>query len=127
MHPEGPIEEDLVGRIATFMWRLRRVPVLEAALFAWVQFGQAQADSAERDGPFSVGAFSTAVTLAAPGANRDPTGDQRALGRALETMLSKSDALNKLNRYEVQLTNQLQRSLEELQSQQAERTARATA
>lgn len=125
-NPEGPIEEDLLGRIATLMWRLRRVPVLEAALFSWVQFGQAEADSVERDGPFSLGALSTAVTLAAPGDSRDQKDDQRALGRALETMLSKTGALNKLNHYEAQLINQLKRSLEDLKSLQAERTARAT-
>lgn len=80
------------------MWRLRRVPVLEAALFSWVQFGQAEADSVERDGPLSVGATSTAVTRAAPGNSDDQKDDQRALGRALATMLSKMDGLNTLNR-----------------------------
>lgn len=123
--PEGPIEADLVRRIVTLMWRLRRVPALEAALFSWVQFAQAEADSVDRDGPFSIGAFSTAVTLAAPGGNRDQQDDQRALGRALETMLSKMDALTKLNRYEIQLMNQLKRSLDELKSLQAERTTGA--
>lgn len=125
-NPVGPIEEDLVGRIAMLMWRLRRVPVLEAALFSWVQFAQAEADSVESDGPFSLDPFSTVVMLAPPGADRDQKDDQRALGRALETMLSKMDALNKLNRYEVQLMNQLKRSLEDLRTLQSERAAGPT-
>jgi len=32
--PVGPIETELVQRVATLMWRLRRCALLEASLFA---------------------------------------------------------------------------------------------
>src|SRR4030095_6384217 len=36
LDPAGPTQIQLVDRIVSLLWRLRRVPVLEAALFAWI-------------------------------------------------------------------------------------------
>jgi hypothetical protein len=40
--PVGPVEEFLVERLAGLAWRLRRVPLFEAALLAWIAHRQAE-------------------------------------------------------------------------------------
>src|SRR5918992_2030133 len=40
--PVGPMEEFLVERLAGLAWRLRRVPLFEAALLAWIAHRQAE-------------------------------------------------------------------------------------
>lgn len=35
--PAGALEHELVERIVSILWRLRRVPIFEAALMAWVE------------------------------------------------------------------------------------------
>src|SRR5918999_1903169 len=40
--PVGPMEQFLVERLAGLAWRLRRVPLFEAALLAWIAHQQAE-------------------------------------------------------------------------------------
>ena len=45
--PETLIEAELVEQLAGILWRLRRVPVFEAALIEWVAFRTIKAGSTE--------------------------------------------------------------------------------
>ena len=47
--------------------------------------------------------------------------DSPSILRVVETVLSKSDFLNKLSRYEAALSNQLQRAMVQFEARQAER------
>src|SRR4051794_28816309 len=42
--PVGVLEESLVERLVTLLWRMRRLAVAEAALFAWHQAHAARLD-----------------------------------------------------------------------------------
>ena len=113
--PKGEIESMLVERLAGLLWRLRRVPALEAALFVWMERSLAAQD--EQDNPMYQLGFEP--SNASPPARGD---DQRQdLGRVLEAMLSNQDLLGKLNRYEAQLMNQFERTMAEIERCKANR------
>jgi hypothetical protein len=94
--PCGPIETFLTERLATLLWRLRRVSDLEAGLFALISHRQTEADAA----------------------NADPL----AVGRMVEALMGKG-LLSKLGRYEAQLTRNLEKTRLELQKLLDERAA----
>ena len=37
LRPEGPLESELVEQIVSVLWRMRRTPVFEAAVMAWLE------------------------------------------------------------------------------------------
>ena len=77
--PHGLVEEQLVDVMAGLLWRLRRVPALEAAAFAWMQrchqrphlFRRARhRGSASRQGPGTTEARGPRSRRLSPGARR---------------------------------------------------------
>ena len=102
LEPCGIIEEELAERLVGLLWRLRRVPALEATLFSWIA-------SEQTDG--------------SGGGGEDPTLEQTQFtwGRTIAATLGKTDFLFRLTRYEVQIANQLQRSLVEFERRKAQR------
>ncbi len=109
--PQGIVEEQLVDMMAGLLWRLRRVPVLEAATFAWKQrCHQPQVLSENQtDGLHRV-----------QGKARHK---KQSLGRAVIHLVRDGDLLDKLNRYESHLMMQLGRVAAALEHQQGPRTA----
>ena len=98
--PQGPLEEQLVERVATCMWRLRRLCGIEAGIF------QYEIKSIESY-------------------NADPTryGKEKAvtLGAAFRGDAIRVSAISKLSRYEAAIERSLYRALHELQRVQAAR------
>jgi hypothetical protein len=117
-HAVGAMEEFLVERLAGLAWRLRRVPLFEAALLAWIAHRQA-----ETHGPtgillgdvfLSSEACSLAVTQDETTVDSRQAHERRRTGRMLQAVLSKDDLLSKLGRYEALLMKQVERTLAEL-------------
>jgi hypothetical protein len=86
--PQGPAQIELITRATFLMWRLRRVPMFEAALFDWT---------------------SRTSNISRPNQNsletelHDKSDDT---GLVIRNILC-NDLLNKLNRYELALAKQL--------------------
>jgi len=95
--PDGPIETEMVASAASLMWRLRRIPAFEIALFHWISRFQG---------------FSLPINTDAVGQSAEFKSSN--IGYVLETMVSK-DVLGKLTRYETTLTKQLKQTIYELQ------------
>jgi len=126
--PRNIVEHQLVERFVGYVWRLRRIPVLEAALFEArrleVQFDDASVDVAEcgydtfniLDGP----SYDDSDPAYVDGKRR--LGDARRglrqprplLGRAFIRDAQHLDALGKLSRYESALTRAAERTLEQI-------------
>ncbi len=105
--PQGVVEEHLVDMMAGLLWRLRRVPSLEAAAFAWMQRchrPQGLADQMD-------------VQRGTDKAKHR----KQSLGRAVFHLVRDGDLLDKLNRYETHLMMQLGRVAAALDHQHAKR------
>jgi hypothetical protein len=116
--PSLPLEELLVERLAGLMWRLRRAPVFEAALIAWVYHHQTETSGSV--GLVVGGAYFSShgmLETSRSGAHLDPHHVHRRhlTGRMLETIIGKEDYLSRLGRYEMQLMRQLERTLAEIE------------
>jgi hypothetical protein len=109
--PQGLVEEQLVDMMAGLLWRLRRVPQLEAAAFAWMQrcLNLDSQTPSDADGQ--------------PRVRRGARRKQQRLGRAVFHLVRDGDILDKLNRYETHLILQLGRIAAELDHHLAQRTS----
>lgn len=109
--PQGPTEEILVEQIASTLWRLRRVPQLEAALFDLIANRQQESDAAAD--PYQL--VLAPADISEDGHSDLILGEERYVrGRMIEAALSMNDTISKLSRYEAQLTKQLDRSFDRL-------------
>ena len=104
--PQGAVEEQLVDMMAGILWRLRRVPVLEAAAFSWMQRCHQNPGLGGSDGPHRVKANAKLK--------------KQRLGRAVFHLVRDGDLLDKLTRYEAQLLNHLTRISSELENRRVE-------
>jgi hypothetical protein len=118
-NPQGAIENQLVERIASLLWRLRRVQAFEVALMEWMAHYQ----RALYDDPIVVEEVSQ---------RNDPNGDQPSsdfrdplvVGRMFEALLS-GDLAAKLTRYETGMQRQLCMTLKELREHKKARQEQA--
>jgi hypothetical protein len=88
--PEGPAEVQLVERATSLLWRLRRVPVFEAALLEWSKSDPGRDEFIDFIA-MPIKHTSSAVV---------------ELGGAIERLLSE-DLIGKLSRYEATMQKQL--------------------
>lgn len=101
--PQGLVEEQLVDVMAGLLWRLRRVPALEAAAFAWMQRCHQRLHLC--DEPNTEG-----------GRSKDRARLMREdLGRAVFHLVRDGDIIDKLNRYEAHLILHLGRVAAQLE------------
>ncbi len=114
--PEGALEIQLVERVVSLVWRLRRVPGFEVALFAWTKHAQAQAH--DTFDPMIDPRTLTTSNRFLDNAESGP--DSLEMGRTFEALLS-ADLMCRLSRYEVSLQGQLASTLKELRELQATR------
>jgi hypothetical protein len=141
--PVGIMEEQLVGRMAGLLWRLRRLGHIEAGLFtyhaagAYAQAAEGVAQSHTKTEPgWGIVELElervTIIDEAAHGQALQAAQEARAvqlsesalLGAAYRNDAAGADAMSKLGRYEVTLERSLFRVREELRRLQEERAER---
>jgi hypothetical protein len=110
--PDSAIEIELAERIASLVWRLRRVPAFEAALLAWTHACKEEASVYTADEPRLINW-------------RDRDRKILVLGRALDGFL-KGDLGGRLSRYEIALQRQLSALILELRRMQVRRKAQGS-
>ena len=136
--PQGPLEEQLVGRIAACMWRLWRIYRIEAGIFAHesltIELDHAQNEtiSYEQDVEEKLFAHPTfkqitdekrhsRATARAEKAARLLQEESLALGAAFMQDTNNAGAISKLSRYEAAIEKSYYRALHELQRIKAAR------
>lgn len=105
--PASGLEEQLVGKLASDLWRLRRIPVFEAAIFEYTEY----LESVEPLDDLVDGGI---LNMAAATGD-EKSFERRSFGRLLSKVLSGSDMLSKLDRHESHLARQIRFSLDRLQ------------
>jgi hypothetical protein len=115
LSPGTVLEAELVDRIVTQIWRLRRVYRMETGVLLWHE-QESRLDDLDADA-MRLGAFMLRFAAADEGSST-PYGPLRvsregapALGRAVLRDSAGSDALSKLSRYEMRLSRGLARDL----------------
>ncbi len=116
LSPEGDLEEALAERVASLLWRLRRVTRYEVAVTVR-QVQGAESDLVLADA-YGSGTISKGVL---------PAVDPERVARAQETrMLPDSGDLDKIMRYEAHLHRQCLQALHEIEALQARRRGEQT-
>ena len=117
--PDSAIEIELAERIASLLWRLRRVPAFEAALLAWTNACKEEASLFTADEP--------RLTNWRDRDRPRPAAvhDILAFGRSLDGFL-KGGVGGRLSRYENALQRQLSAMMLELRRMQARRKAQGS-
>ena len=106
-NPLTTIENFLVDKLSSDLWRLARVPVFEAALYEWTVHQHAEADA----DPLA-DVFGSRVSTLSNDEGADPR--RNATGRTIEALIARNDLLSKLSRYEAHLGKQIKETLEKL-------------
>jgi hypothetical protein len=118
--PDSAIEIELTDRIASLLWRLRRVPAFEAALLAWTHACKEEASRFTPDEPSLTRRFWD---------DEEPSPasvkDILAFGRSLDGFL-KGGLGGRLSRYENALQRQLSALMLDLRRMQARRKAQGS-
>ena len=115
LNPEGALENQLVERAASLIWRMRRIQAFEVALFQWTAHHQSQCFDDPADGDFE--ALRNEPFEDAPTPNLR---DGLIVGRMFETLLS-ADLTSRLSRYETSMQRQLTLTLRDLREMQRPR------
>ena len=136
LQPVGELENLLVDRITSLLWRLRRLGKVEAGIFAWER-SEERAERAEREASEHV--FNPYAIMAAPYVRitdkekheealsrareqrREQETETAMLGRTFTRDADKVNAFSKLSRYETTLERGLYKALHELERRQAAR------
>lgn len=128
--PEGTLEGQLAERAATLIWRLKRAPVFEAALYQWTEhYEQAQTVCDPKPielKPRSLSKVAFAAKMAASNGDEELADEERErlleleVGRTLDGMFS-SGVFDKVTRYETKLQRQLREVLKGLAELQESR------
>jgi hypothetical protein len=125
LQPTTLYEQELVERIVSLMWRLRRVPAFAAAVFTWVAYRQDEIHDSDHSANVNPSegnsSYGNHRGLRRTDTQHNP--EERAQlkqGRMLEAAL-KLDLTGKLNRHEAHLMRQLKETRNELAKSQARR------
>ncbi len=136
--PQGPLEEQLVERVAACMWRLQRLYRVEAGIFTYealtIELDRAQKEARsyeEYEDDFSFESLTemritdeerhTRATARAEKTALLLREESLALGIAFKQDARNADAISKLSRYEAAIERSLFKALHELQRIQAAR------
>lgn len=106
--PQTTTEAHLVEQLAGLLWRLRRVPIFETGLIAWMSHCQDRLhDKAGlRLGESLISTDQRNLPSVRGGMRRNLVRDPKLVGRTLEVILGRRDLLSKISRYEMQLRAQ---------------------
>ncbi len=140
LQPQGPLEVQLVERVAACMWRLRRLYRIEAGIFTYesltIELDRAQKEArsyVEIKDAFELVSLTEGhvhitdeerhgqATARAEKAARLLEEESLALGVAFKQDAKNAGAISKLSRYEAAIERSLYRALHELQRVQAAR------
>ncbi len=120
LYPQGVLENQLVERMASLIWRLRRVQAFEAALFEWMAYYQAAVHDVPNE------------DLEIDSRRNDPVPnveepihdlqDRLRLGRMIEAVLG-NDLTTKLTYYEERMQRQLSAVMRDFNERQKARAA----
>ena len=116
--PRDALEEELVGRIAGLLWRLRRIPVFEAALLDDLQQTAAKKMTSDPIAALLAQRINDLTPQVTYQSNQPS--EMHCLARGVEIFLQ-NNLTSKLSTYEVRLQRQLQMTLKELNELQSER------
>lgn len=122
VRPVGAIEEELVMQAAQTFWRLRRIPVIEASLFAWISARQQQCENQESADLDEL--LGTLPPQALVFRKKSLSADQKQrfrVGSVIEDLLT-NNLTEKLDRHGDQLWRKLTRTLDQLRTAQDGRT-----
>lgn len=138
LQPVGELENLLVDRITSLLWRLRRLGRVEAGIFAHEFFAEL-ADRAEREARAQESTLSDLMafadtTIGDESKHREALqraqemrvkqdAENTALGRTFARDADSANAFSKLSRYETAIERGLYKALHELQRLQAARAA----
>jgi hypothetical protein len=136
LQPVGELENLLVDRITSLLWRLRRLGRVEAGIFAH-EFSAELADRAEREARAQESTLSDLMafantTIGDEAKHREALqraqemrvkqdAENTALGRTFARDADSANAFSKLSRYETAIERGLYKALHELQRLQADR------
>ena len=133
--PVGAFEEELVAKIASAMWRLRRFERIETALYAYRLLEDCRQDGIKATKPIVLGRPLDIPGMVAPRPDYDDgviltvmseslmEKPGLALGRAFLRDLDSGNALGNLGRYETAQIRNLQRLRDQLDKSQSSRTS----
>lgn len=119
LKPLNDLEFQLVERIASLIWRIRRVPAFEVALMRWMAYCQA----ATYDAPIDAADLATIERRNDPD-DIDDLEDCLRAGRAIEALLS-ADLTTKMTLYEARMQRQLSLVLKDFSDLKLARAKRA--
>ena len=142
LQPQGGLEEELVSRMATNLWRLRRVSRIEASILTRNIFleraarASRQASALVRIEPVFPDLTMSAETILDPDrhtkaradaakARDNAAADDTLIGAAFIMDSAAPDALSKLGRYEASIERSVYRALHQLERMQAARVGKA--
>ena len=115
LNPEGALENQLVERAASLIWRMRRIQAFEVALFQWTAHHQSQCFDDPADGDFEAlrnEPFEDAPT---------PKSARRVDRRPDVRDALKCGSPSRLSRYETSMQRQLSLTLRDLREMQRPR------
>ncbi len=138
LQPQGPLEEQLVERVAACMWRLRRLYRVEAGIFNFeimtIEFDGASKEVAKYETTDCELHLKALVPVIVTDERRHDRATKRldkahrlvqeeagTLGAAFRRDANYAGAISKLSRYEAAIERSLYRALHELQRVQAAR------
>jgi hypothetical protein len=120
LKPLTDLEFQLVERIASLVWRLRRVQAFEVALMKWMAYCQA----ATYDAPIDAADLATVERRNESDDDIDDLQDSLRAGRAFEALLS-SDLTTKMTLYESRMQSQLSGVIKDLSELKLARAKRS--
>ncbi len=138
LQPQGPLEEQLVERVAACMWRLRRLYRIEAGIFAHesltIELDRARDEARSCEEYVDEYSFESSEEMRITDEERYNQATARiektarllkeetlALGIAFKQDANNAGAISKLSRYEAAIERSLYRARHELQRVQAAR------
>jgi hypothetical protein len=138
LQPQGPLEEQLIERVAACMWRLRRLYRVEVEIFNYerltIELNHASEEVAKYEVSDRVWELRGGIpvnvtdekrhdraTTQLDKARRLVQGEAGTLGAAFRSDTENIGAISKLSRYEAAIERSLYRALHELQRVQAAR------
>lgn len=111
--PLGMTEEALTEVIAVTLWQMRRVPVLEAALFAYIERRRHDEFDPVDEALRTEGRLIASKYINLPELSGEQE-EQARIGEILAEAITKGDLLSKLSKYDSALVTKLERATNQL-------------
>ncbi len=124
LQPKNVSEAELVDRLTATLWRVRRVPRFEAAIFSWLRQTHIDGDIALESDPLETSWESMTGSKRASRVSRDTT-QLMLTGRTLESAFKGKSLFLKLSFYETRLLRQSQQLMAQLLAMRSVRNSQS--